>query len=195
MEALKTFLFSPWGMLICAALFILIFRFIYAITSSFGIVRQICMIAGIVIFCYFGFRNAKINPNADMRPFIGTDWWKSAGIIWLGASLFYMFLFADCAWEKHYYDEYRYSFVKHFLGAPELQVVKEVKEETHPFRWVLFSVFLGFGTMGLCEFLRSIITNNFFAEGYSGCGVFGLIFLVIYVLRIILKIVKTVKDR
>ena len=194
-EIFETFLYSPWGMALCAALLIIVFRFVYAFTSSFGIVRQIFMITGIVIFCYFGFKNVHIDPDADMRPYIGTDWWKTAGIISLGATLFYMFLFADFAWEKHYYDEYRYSFVKHFLGTPELQVVKEVREETHPFRWVLFSFFLGLGTMGGCEMLRSIITNDFFVEGYLGCGIFGLIFLVIYVLRIVTKIVKAVKDR
>ncbi len=195
MEAFETFLFTPWGMAIAAFIFIIIFKFIYFFTSSIGIIRQIFMIAGIAIFCYFGFANAEIDPDLDMSPFIGTDWWKNAGIIWLGATLYFMYLFADLSWEKHYYDEYKYRFIQHFLGSPEIEVVKEVREETHPIRWVAFSAFLGLGVMCGSELMGTMIKNDFFYDGYLGCGIFGLAFLLIYLLRIVTKIVKAAKDR
>ncbi len=195
MDFFETFLFSPWGMATALVIFVIIFKFIYSFTSSIGIIRQIMMIGGIAIYCFVGFANIEIDPEADNLPFIGADWWKIAGLIWLGATLYFMYLFADFSWEKHYYDEYRYNFIHHVFGSPEIEVIQDVREETHPLRWVLFSAFLGLGVMCLGEFLGGIIKNDFNYDGYLGCGIIGLAFLLIYLLRIVSKIVKSAKDR
>lgn len=185
-DAIMAFIFTPWGMTACAILFILIFKVIYKLTSAIGFFRQLFMIAGIFTFCYFGFKNA----HTSFTPF-SEDWWKSAGFIWAGGTTFYMYLFADFAWEPHYYDEYTYSFVGHFLGAPEIQETKETLEEFHVFRWCLIAAFLALGTLCACLFLQDVLFHD--KEGYWLVGVCGLLFLIIYIGRIVIKIVKAVR--
>lgn len=152
---------------------------IYKITSSIGFFRTFFMLAGALVFCIFGF----INAHADYRIFT-TEWWKSAGIIWAGSSVFYMYLFADFSWEPHYYDEY--TFVERLFAAPAIEVREEV--EFHWFRWILISLFVGFGTFGVCELLQDILFRQ---KGFLICGFVGLLFLTIYISRIIVKFVHS----
>lgn len=180
------FLFTPWGMTAFAIVFTLVFMLIYRLTSAIGFFRQLFMIAGIAIFCVFGFKNS----HTHFTPF-SEDWWKSAGLIWGGGTVFYMYLFADFAWEPHYYDSYSYNFVEHFLGAPEIQERKETLAEFHVIRWCLIAAFLALGTMCACLFLQDVLFHD--KEGYWLVGACGLLFLVIYVCRLVIKIVKAVR--
>ena len=156
-----------------------VFFLIYKITSAVGFFRTIFMLAGALVFCIFGFMNAQ----ADFAVF-STDWWKSAGIIWAGASVFYMYLFADFSWEPHYYDEY--TFIDRLFGTPSIEVREEV--DFHWFRWTLISAVMGLATFGLGELLQDILIGK---NGYLMCGFIGLVFLLIYIGRIVTKIVHS----
>ena len=152
---------------------------IYKITSSIGFFRTLFMFAGALFYCIFGFINAKADYSI-----VTSDWWKAAGMIWGGASIFYMYLFADFSWEPHYYDEY--TFVERLFGAPSIEVREGV--EFHWFRWVLISMFLGAGTFGIGVVLQDIIIKY---KGFLMCGIIGVLFLIVFIGRIITKIVHS----
>lgn len=155
--------------------------FFYSFTSQIAFFRTVLMLAAAVVVTIYGFSNANVSYEIFTLA-----WWQTEGVIWVASSVFFMYVVADFAWEPHYYDEYR--FVDHFFGAPEVSV-REV-EEYHPIRWILLSCILGAGVVGAGTFLQNVLVKH---TGYLMHGFLGLIYILVYVIIVVRKIVKSAR--
>ena len=152
--------------------------FIYAFFSAVGFLRLSMMLAGILVMSIVGFKNAYL----DVQIF-SQAWWNSAGLCWAGASVFFMFFFADLAWQPHYYT--KYSVTESLFGTASVEEKEDY--DVHVFRYTILSAILGAAVIGFNQILQDYVVKK---PGYLMCGIVGLVCAAIFVFVIARRVIK-----